>query len=209
MFKSPYGKETEDQMKGVFDSLNERDRRRYAAIEAKKLPHGGIRYLSRILGCTPNTIHRGLSELLGPLLPNPDRIRQEGGGRKKSLEKMEGLEEAFLEVLKEHTAGDPMNEQILWTDLSLKEIISELLTNGFRVGKYIVKQLLRKHGYVKRKASKSQPIGSCENRDEQFNNIAGLKEEYRQAGNPIISIDTKKKSGWATFTVMEDYILKS
>ena len=72
MFKSPSPQEIEEQMKAVFDSLNERDRRRYAAIEAKKLPHGGIRYLSKILGCTPNTIHRGLSELSTPL-PLPSR----------------------------------------------------------------------------------------------------------------------------------------
>ena len=86
-----------------------------------------------------------------------------------------------------------MNEQVLWTDLSLKDIIAQLLAKGFPVGKYIVKQWLRKQGYVKRKASKSEPIGSCANRDEQFHNIARLKEEYQEAGNPIISIDTKKK----------------
>ena len=194
MFKSHYPLEIEEQMKSVFASLNERDRRHYAAIEARKLPHGGIRYLSGILGCTRKTIYQGLTELSTPSGLDSSRIRKVGGGRKKTIAKVEGLEAAFLEVLEEHTAGDPMDEKIIWTDLGLKEIMFHLLEKGFQVGKYVVKQLLQKHGYVKRKASKSKRIGNCENRDEQFATITRLKEEYQQVGNPIVSIDTKKKN---------------
>lgn len=194
MFKDHYSKEIETKMKEVFDNLRERDRRLYAAIEADKLPHGGIRYLSQLFVCTPKTIYQGIKDLSEPLSMSSGRSRMEGGGRKKTIEKFEGLQVAFIEVLKEHTAGDPMNEKVIWTDLTLNEIVDHLVNKGFKIGKYIVKQLLQKNGYVKRKAPKSEPIGSSENRNEQFENIKNLKQEYQHADNPIISIDTKKRA---------------
>ena len=196
-------------MKDVFNSLRERDRRLYAAIEADKLPHGGVRYLSQLFGCTPKTIYQGLKELSKPLSIGSERNRKEGGGRKKTIDKLKGLQIAFVEVLKEHTAGDPMNEKVIWTDLTLNEIADHLLKKGFKIGRYVVKQLLQNNGYVRRKASKSERIGNSENRNEQFENIKRLKQEYQDADNPVISIDTKKKSFWVISTETENYILKN
>ncbi len=194
MLKEYYSKQTEIKMKEVFEGLSEKDRRIYAGIEGEKLPHGGIRYLSKVLGCSTKTICQGLKETSDLSLIPTGRIRREGGGRKKTIDKLDGLETAFLEVVKEHTAGDPMNEKVIWTDLTPLEISEHLVKKGFQVGKYVVKQLLKKHGYVKRTASKSESIGSSENRDEQFLNITRLKTEYQAAANPVISIDTKKKN---------------
>jgi len=96
-------------------------------------------------------------------------------------------------VLNDYTAGDPMQEQVRWTNLTYQEIIDHMSAEGIRISKRVVKQLLKKHGYVKRKAQRRLSTGEHKDRDAQFARIASLKEEYEQAGNPIISVDTKKK----------------
>ena len=108
------------------------------------------------------------------------------------------MDEAFLSVVKEHTAGDPMEEETKWTYLNQAQIVKGLKEKGIEISMPIVKKLLDKHGYVKRKAQKQLAIGHTENRNEQFENIKRLKEEYSNVGEPIISIDTKKKSILAT-----------
>jgi hypothetical protein len=104
------------------------------------------------------------------------------------------LEPNFLEVLREHTAGDPMREGVKWTDLTRRQISQRLAERGTPAGKRVVKQLLKKHGYVKRKARKVKAMGPRHpDRNAQFENIARLKEEYLAAGQPVLSMDTKKK----------------
>jgi predicted ArsR family transcriptional regulator len=78
-----YAPEVERMMKRLFDSLAENDRRRYAAVEASKLGHGGIEYIAQILQCDPKTIRRGLAELKGADDLDTGRARKKGGGRKK------------------------------------------------------------------------------------------------------------------------------
>jgi hypothetical protein len=75
-----YAPDIERVMKRLFDSLNERDRRRYAAVEATKLGHGGIEYISRLLGCDPKTIRQGQSELEGADDLESWRVRKRGVG---------------------------------------------------------------------------------------------------------------------------------
>ena len=103
------------------------------------------------------------------------------------------MEENFLRVLHERTAGDPMRQEVRWTDLTFEQIAGHLAEAGTPVSVPVVKQLLRKHGYVKRKAQKSKAMGQHPDRNQQFEKIARLKQEYLEAGNPILSIDTKKK----------------
>ena len=191
----PYSDEHEQQMRAFYTSLSEKDRRRYAALEARKLPYGGISYLCRVLGCDHKTIGRGLDELdeldgVGP----GDRIRKVGGGRKRALETIEGIDEIFLRVLENYTAGDPMREAVRWTNLTYQEIIDHMSVEGIVISKPVVKQLLKKHGYVKRKAQKRLSTGEHRDRNAQFERIADLKAQYEGSGNPIISVDTKKKS---------------
>jgi hypothetical protein len=104
------------------------------------------------------------------------------------------LEQNFLDVLRDHTAGDPMREQVKWTDLTRREISSLLAARGTPAGKRVVKRLLKKHGYVRRKARKSRTMGRRHpDRNAQFENIARLKQQFLKAGDPVISMDTKKK----------------
>ena len=87
-----------------------------------------------------------------------------------------------------------MREGIKWTDLTRREICQRLAERGTPAGKRVVKQLLKRHGYVKRQARKSQTMGPRHpDRNAQFENIARLKKEYLDAGQPVISMDTKKK----------------
>ena len=103
------------------------------------------------------------------------------------------LHETFLKVLQDHTAGDPMNPEVKWTNLSRRQITSRMAESGTRVGRDVVSQLLRKHGYRKRKALKKKTMGHHRDRNAQFEKIARLRKKYANAGWPVISIDTKKK----------------
>lgn len=189
-----YNEATELSMKQVYESLSEKDKRLYAAMEVKKLPYGGLSYISNILDCAPNTIYFGISELENPKDRPIERVRREGGGRKRIIETTDKIDEVFLEIIKEHTAGDPMNEKLIWTDLSPIQISELIGENGMKMSPYIVEQLLKKHGYSRRSALKSKSTGTSKNRNEQFENITKLKTGYEKQGNPIISIDAKKKN---------------
>jgi hypothetical protein len=87
-----------------------------------------------------------------------------------------------------------MDEKIRWTNLSQKQISEKMQQQGISISVTVVKKLLKKHGFTKRKALKKKPIGTTKHRNEQFENIVRLKEKYKKDGNPIISVDTKKKS---------------
>jgi hypothetical protein len=104
------------------------------------------------------------------------------------------LEENFLKVLLDHTAGDPMRVEVKWTNLSRRQIATRLAAMGTPASRDIVSQLLRRHGYRRRKALKKKTMGRRHpDRNAQFENIARLKRRYLKAGLPVISVDTKKK----------------
>jgi hypothetical protein len=104
------------------------------------------------------------------------------------------VEANFWEVLKDHTAGDPMRPELKWTNLSRRQIAKRITALGTPVSRHVVSQLLRKHGYRRRKALKKKTMGPRNpDRNAQFENIARLKDEYLKAELPVISMDTKKK----------------
>jgi hypothetical protein len=121
--EKPYPPEIEAAMKSFYDSLNEKERRRYAGIEALKLGQGGRSYIARVLGCSRRTVSKGAKEVSGLSGKETDqRIRDVGGGRKPYTYHWKDIDDKFLEVLCDHTAGDPMDEKVKWTDLTPKEI---------------------------------------------------------------------------------------
>jgi len=99
-------------MQQFYQSLSEKDRRRYAAVEALKLRWGGQSYISQLLGCDDESMQLGLNELAQPEALAMKRIRREGGGRKSSLSTIKGIDAAFRKVIAEHTAGSPMEETL-------------------------------------------------------------------------------------------------
>lgn len=190
----PYPLKVEQQMRRFYGSLSEKDRRRYAAVEAFKLGWGGNTYISQLFECDDKPIRDGMKELEQEAVLNQSGIRQAGGGRKSAFEKIEGLDVAFLRVIAQHTAGSPMDETVKWTNLTRQEIAELLRTEGIEVSVTVVDQLLEKHHYRKRKAQKRLATGTHPQRNEQFENIERLKEAYQAAGNPVLSMDTKKEN---------------
>jgi hypothetical protein len=169
---NPYPQEIEDQMINLYHSLTEKDRRRYAAIEASKLGYGGISYVCRIFKCDESGVKRGMEELTNRLLSQePKRIRHEGAGRKSKVETLEKIDDTFMLVMSNHTAGSPMDETIKWSNLSRSEIAEELKKRGYPVSVTVVDQLLKKHDFRPRKAFKNIAGKRVEHRDEQFQNI--------------------------------------
>lgn len=129
-------------------------------MEALKLGHGGIGYIASLFACSRTTVCEGIKEL--HVLPEDasydPRIRRPGAGRKPYEQTYPGIDEAFLEVVQNHTAGDPMQEGVLWTNLTPKEIAHKLEEqHGFKVSKTVVRQLLKKHHFSRRKAQKNRP----------------------------------------------------
>jgi hypothetical protein len=201
-FQGNYTEETKRAMRQIYKQLSERDRRMYAAAEVMKLGYGGQKYICAILGCSAGTVRAGRKDLLSqeatPLAPG--RIRRSGGGREKIVVKITNIDEVFETILQEHTAGSPMDEQIKWTDMTQKEIMEAFHRKGYTaVTKHVVRQLLKKHGYVKRKMRKSKTVKEAAHRDEQFQQIHKYKEEYIENGNPVMSMDVKKKENIGEF----------
>lgn len=96
-------------------------------------------------------------------------------------------------IIKEYTAGDPMDDTVRWTNLSWFHISELLKKRGLDVGRYVVKNLMKQMGYVRRKMVKCKTMVQVKDRNEQFENIRDLVREFISSGLPVLSIDTKKK----------------
>ncbi len=189
-------------MKKLYNTLSEKDKRCYAAIESMLLGHGGDTYIANVLGCNPKTVARGRNEIRN--MPYDSgynkRIRKPGGGRKGYEENIPNVDEKFLDVLKNYTAGNPMNKDIIWTNLTQQEIADRLFEkHNVSVSTTVIAKLLKKHNYRQRKTQKRKSIKSVKNRNEQFENIARFRSDYETRGEPIISMDSKKKEDLGNF----------
>ena len=183
-------------MKKFYDSLNEKDKRRYAGLESMKIGHGGQTYISQIFGCDRKTIRKGIKELenFPREVKYDSRIRIRKRKTASPDENKTKVDEAFLEIMENHKAGDPMKNGRLWTNLSRSAIASKIYKKvNIKVSEYDVKILLKKHNFGKRKVYKNQTRKSVENRNEQHEYITFLKLDFGAAGNPAISVDSKKK----------------
>ena len=144
----PYPLEVEETMRCFYNSLNEKEGRRLAGWEALRFGPGGRSYIARVLGCSRNTVSKGAHEVSGlSQRAVEQRIRKTGGGRKSyTLIWGAQLDEKFLAVLRDHTAGDPMDETVRWTNLTPGEIVKLLrVKHNIAISKYVVYQLLKKH----------------------------------------------------------------
>lgn len=193
-FQKHYAPEIEQLLRQYYQSLSEKDRRRFAAVEALTLGHGGITYIANVLECDPQTIHEGIRELKH--LPDDaagKRIRKHGGGRKKTEAKHPELLQCVQHTIQDRLAGDPMRDDVLWTDLTPQEIADSLHAHGACAGPRIVRRLLDTLGLARRQIAKVLPGGDSPHRDAQFRHLAQVIHEFLEAGNPVLSIDTKKK----------------
>ena len=193
-FQKTYSPDIEQLLRQYYQSLSEKDRRRFAALEAIKLGHGGTRYIAQVLGCDPQTVKDGMRELKQlPDDPAGRRVRKPGGGRKKTEVKQEHLIQQVQDTIKNRTAGDPMRPDVVWTDLTPQAIAASLQAQAVWAGPRIVRRILDGLGFARRQMAKVLPGGDAPHRDAQFRHIAHLIQEFLEADNPILSIDTKKK----------------
>jgi len=188
-----YSADVEWKMQRFFGWLSEKDRRRYAAVEAAKLGHGGVEYIARVLACDPKTIRQGLRDLEEAEDAAAGRIRKTGGGRPQRAIAPPTLEANLRQLLQECTAGDPMREGVLWTNLSLRELSRRLWAVGTPASRRTIRRLLRKRKRGRRTARKKKTMGHHPDRNAQCENIARLRREYEAAGDAVIALDTKKK----------------
>jgi Rhodopirellula transposase DDE domain len=193
-FRAQYSPEVAARVQRFYATLSEKDRRRYAAVEARRLGHGGIEYVAEVLGCSRRTIERGLNELDAlPHDPAAGRTRRPGGGRKKKVEAEPQLQQNLNSVLEVRTAGDPDEAEVVWTDLSPRQIADAVTELGTPVSPPVVRAWLEEQGLALHKIAKVLEGGESPNRDAQFQRITELKAEYLDAGNPVFSVDTKAK----------------
>jgi len=181
------------QMNVFLSRLDEQQRRWYVALESKKIGHGGDTQLSQITGMDVETIRRGRRELDEDLATRSSEvIREAGGGQPPVEQKDSTIKTALADLLKDETAGDPMNDQ-KWLRSSLRHLAHELVQLGHSISHTTVARLLRDMKYslkanVKRLAGSNHP-----DRNRQFEYIGQQKSLFLEAGLPVISVDTKKK----------------
>ena len=173
--------------------LNERQRRRFAASEARTFGRGGIAAAARACGLAENTVRKGLSELDEPGLLGGDRVRREGAGRPAGEDSDPGLLDALRALVGDDVRGDP-ERVLLWTSKSVRNLAQELGAQGHRAGKDLVARLLKgKLGFSLQAARKTLEGKQHPDRDAQFRHINDTVSAAIAAGQPAISIDTKKK----------------
>ncbi len=199
MKKSDFNFDVDKYSLLFFNSLSERNKRLYAGIESMKLGYYGVDEVAKKFGMHKHTVRRGQKELLSEDLLPTGQVRRSGGGRKKKVDSTLNIVSVFLMVVNCHTAGDPMRSGVLWTDLTCREISGLLRPHAIHAGVYVVKQLLKMGGYVKRKMSKCRTLKEVKDRNGQFEHIARLKEEFNREGLPVLSMDSKKKEMLGNF----------
>ncbi len=173
--------------------LDERGRRRFAAAEARMAGRGGVSVVSRITGLARSTIRRGLDELeraAGDAISG--RVRRPGGGRKKATEVDPTLLSDLKDLVEPATRGDP-EAPLLWTSRSLRNLADALRTMGHEIGHNVVGDLLRQLNYSLQSNRKTKEGSHNPDRDAQFGYINTQVKAALVAGQPAISVDTKKK----------------
>jgi transposase len=177
-------------------SQNEKQWRQYLALEAKR--KGNIAKVAKDAGVSKNTIKKGIREIeLGEAYHAGDRIRRDGGGRKK-LTQTDGSLVSDLDSLIDDTKGNPMNF-VKWTTKSVAHLVEGLENMGHHIGYSSVFRLLHAHHYSLRANKKDDEGTVPEDREYQFRYINRKCQEFEAQNNPILSIDCKKKEKLGNF----------
>jgi transposase len=181
----------------LFPHLDERQRRLLMGAEARALGHGGIRLVARAAGVREATVALGVTELDSGEEPL-GRARRPGGGRKRVTDQDPGLRPALLALVEPDTRGDPMSP-LRWTTKSTRKLAAELTGQGHRVSADTVADVLREEGFSLQGNAKTIEGRQHPDRDAQFRYINGQVAGHLAAGQPVISVDTKKKEKVGNF----------
>ncbi len=181
-----------DKYQMLAPELNERTLRLFAAAEAKYLGWGGIALVARAIEVSRDRISRGLQDLEAEKKLEPDRIRRPGGGRKKQVEGDPTLRRDLEQLISPYTRGDP-ESPLRWTCKSLRKLAGELNRQGHQVSHSTVASLLREMKYSLQANRKTREGKQHPDRDAQFNYINQKTRGQQRRGQPVVSVDTKKK----------------
>lgn len=171
--------------------LDERQRRMLYAAETRQLGHGGIAAVARAAGASKGCVSRGLAELDTGQAPD-GRVRRPEAGRPTLSEKDPGLVPALLALIEDTTRGDPIGP-LTWTTKSLRRLADELPAQGRKVGRDTVAALLKAAGFSLRGNTRVLAGSHHPDRDAQFRHINDRVKTFLDGGDPVISVDTKKK----------------
>jgi hypothetical protein len=175
----------------VWPHLNERQRRLVAAADAQLLGYGGIAQVARASGLNRSTLHRGLKDLRAPVLSG-ERVRQEGGGRKRIRVQHPEIMQELEQLVDPLTRGDPQSP-LRWTCKSTRQLARTLTGRGHAVSYRVVAELLRELGYSLQANAKTLEGSSHPDRNAQFEYLNTQVQTYLNNRWPVISVDAKKK----------------
>ena len=177
--------------------LDERQQRLYLGSEARSPGHGGVAAVARAAGVSRPTVTAGVAELEAGQQP-PGRARRTGGGRKPLAETDSGLRPALLALVDPGSRGDP-ESPLRWTTLSTRNLAAELTRQGHPAGPDTVAKLLKEERFSLQGNVKTAEGARHPDRDAQFRYINGQAREHLAAGQPVISVDAKKKENAGSF----------
>ena len=185
-----------EKFRSLSELLDEQQRRLWAATEARALGYGGVSIVARATGLTRPTIAAGLKELDDAKRPastkTQRRVRRAGAGRPRVTHGNAELRPALEELVEPTTRGDPMSP-LRWTCKSVRVLASKLTRQGHPVSHQSVSALLQEAGYSLQANRKTREGASHPDRNAQFEHIAKRARQFQRRGQPVISVDTKKK----------------
>ena len=176
----------------VLPLLDERSRRLVLGMAAEAEGKGGAGRVAALTGASWQTVANGKAELAAGEEPPPGRTRRPGGGRKTLAESDPGLAGALEALVRDAVRGDP-ESPLTWTTRSAEHLAGELTAAGHPCSDSTVWRMLRRMGYTQQSNSRAQEGRRHPERDGQFRRIAARAREYLAAGDPVISVDAKKK----------------
>lgn len=172
--------------------LTERTLRLFAAAEAKVLGWGGITTVARVIEISRDRIFRGLRDLESKEKLEPDRVRRKGGGRKRQVVLDPTLREDLKGLISPYTRGDP-ETPLRWTCKSVRKLAKALKYQGHKTSRRMVTGLLHEMGYSLQANRKTIEGKQHPDRDAQFRYLNRTVRRQQRNGQPVISVDTKKK----------------
>jgi len=172
--------------------LDERGRRLLAANEALAQGYGGVSAVAQATGLARSTINRGIGELRSGRNEIGSRVRRAGGGRKSAVAHQPDLPAALETLIEDAIRGDPCSP-LRWVSRSLRHLVKALAAQGFRASQRVVANLLRQLHYSCQANRKTREGANHPDRDAQFAHINETVKAAIAAGEPAISVDTKKK----------------
>jgi hypothetical protein len=180
-------------------SFTERTKRLWCAVEARQLGRGGVGIVQQATGVSKPTILKGIKELEQPVTLTPLQSRRQGGGRKKLIEHYTDLPDTLETLIDPVMRGDP-ESPLRWTCKSTRLLANELNRQGYEIGPTTVRFLLHELEYSLQGNQKTREGEDHPDRNDQFLYINNQVKKFLCAGQPVISVDTKKKENLGNFS---------